>query len=317
MPSSQLIRFALHGGAGVIDREHFGARESAYREALAAIAQDAHSRLLAGETSFDVVEAAVKQLEDCPFFNAGHGAVLNADGAVELDAAIMRGRDRAAGAVAGSKSARNPVCLARAIMEKSEHVLLIGDGADAFARAHEVATEPLAYFVLPERLQQLNLARAENRITLDHDEKYGVQLNPKDKTGTVGAVARDIHGSLAAATSTGGMTNKMPGRVGDAPLIGAGTWADDETCAISATGHGEFFIRCAVGYDIHARMIYADQSLANAADAVLARVQTMGGTGGLIAIDHLGNTYLPFNSPGMYRAWLDNAGKIQVAIYRD
>jgi L-asparaginase / beta-aspartyl-peptidase len=317
MSSSLLIRFALHGGAGVIDPEHFGTREAAYREALAAIAKDAHSRLLAGETSFDVVEAAVKQLEDCAFFNAGHGAVLNADGVVEMDAAIMRGRDRAAGAVAGSKSARNPVCLARAIMEKSEHVLLIGDGADAFARAHQVATEPLSYFVLPERLQQLNLARAENRITLDHDEKYGVQLNPKDKTGTVGAVARDINGSLAAATSTGGMTNKMPGRVGDAPLLGAGTWADDETCAISATGHGEFFIRCAVGYDIHARMAYADQTLAEAADAVLARVHAMGGTGGLIAIDHQGNTYLPFNSPGMYRAWIDNAGKIQVAIYRD
>jgi beta-aspartyl-peptidase (threonine type) len=310
-----MIRFALHGGAGVIDRRQFTeARELCYRAELERIARVAVTSLQAGEKALDVVEQAVSALEDCPFFNAGHGAVLNRQAQAELDAAIMCGRARSAGAVGAVLRVRNPVRAARAVMEQGEHVMLVGPAADDFARNQQVVMVDPAYFVLPERLQQLAMARAENRVTLDHDEKYGVVFDPQDKKGTVGAVALDHHGDLAAATSTGGMTNKVPGRLGDAPIIGAGTWADNETCAVSATGHGEFFIRCVVAYDVHARMLYGQQSLQTAAEAVLARVRAMGGTGGLIAISKAGKVILPFNAPGMYRAWFDGA-ELRTGVY--
>jgi beta-aspartyl-peptidase (threonine type) len=313
---SGTIGFALHGGAGVLDPRHFP--ESRRREcaaALGAIATRAVDALRDGAAALDVVEQAVVELEEAPFFNAGFGSVLNARGEVELDAAIMDGRDRAAGAVAGVTRARNPIRLARAVMARSEHVLLIGAGADAFAAECGLELVDPAWFVRDERRVQLANARAEGRITLDHDERYEAV---ERVSGTVGAVALDRDGHLAAATSTGGMTNKRPGRVGDAPLIGCGTFADDASCAVSATGHGEYYIRRVLAHDIAARMAYRGEGLIEAADAALAAVGAMGGAGGLVAVDRDGQVALPFNSPGMYRAWLEpGSGRVRVGIYRD
>jgi isoaspartyl peptidase/L-asparaginase-like protein (Ntn-hydrolase superfamily) len=314
-----LARFALHGGAGVIDRKLLSpTREAQYRDEMQRIAAQAWAALANGAPALDVVEQAVRQLEDCPLFNAGHGAVLNRDGVAELDAAIMDGRNRAAGAVGACFAPRYPISLARAILEQGDHVMLVGPNADRFALARGLECVDPAYFLTADRQHQLALALAEGRISLDHDnvQQAPDQPSPQDKTGTVGAVARDQYGNLAAATSTGGMTNKCPGRLGDAPIIGAGTWADNQTCAVSATGHGEYFIRCVVGYDIHARMAYGGQSLVEAAQAVLRRVGEMGGTGGLIAIGADGTVSLPMNSEGMYRAWVGADGRPQVAIYR-
>jgi len=314
-------RFALHGGAGVIDRASMSpAREAEYRAALRRIAQAAWTQLLAGSDALDVVEFAVRELEDFPLFNAGRGAVLNAHGVVEMDASIMDGRTRAAGAVAAARTPRHPISLARAVMEKTEHVLLVGAGADALASELAVETAPQGYFITAERADQQRVAAALGRVTLDHDSAYLLSdtgLDPYDKTGTVGAVARDARGHLAAATSTGGMTNKHPGRAGDTPVIGAGTWADDISCAISATGHGEFFMRSALAYDVHARMVYGQQDLATACASALRRVAELGGTGGLIAIDHAGNIDLPYNSEGMYRAWVGADGQVNIAIYAE
>lgn len=317
-----LIRFALHGGAGVIDREQFSAeREAAYRAELQRIGGGAVERLKAGDTALDAVQWAVTELESCPFFNAGYGAVLNRDGVVELDASIMDGRDRRAGAIGAATRIAHPIAAARALLEDGQHVLLAGPNADRWAAAQGLACREPQDFVIPERVEQLRLAKAEGRISLDHDERYGViganGLDPKDKTGTVGAVARDAQGHLAAATSTGGMTNKVPGRLGDSPVIGAGNWADDESCCVSATGHGEFFLRTVLAYDIHARMVYGGQPLTAAAQAVLDRIEAMGGSGGLIAIDRDGQVALPFNSPGMYRASYSPERGLRVGIYRD
>jgi beta-aspartyl-peptidase (threonine type) len=313
---SGLVGFALHGGAGVLDPRHFpDLRRRECADSLARIANRAVGALRAGASALDVVEQAVVELEEAPFFNAGFGAVLNANGAVELDAAIMDGRDRAAGAVAGATRARNPIRLARAVMTRSEHVLLIGSGADTFAEECGLEIVDPTWFIRDERRVQLENARAEGRITLDHDERYE---DIERVSGTVGAVALDRDGHLAAATSTGGMTNKRPGRVGDAPLIGCGTFADDTSCAVSATGHGEYYIRRVLAYDIAARMAYLGEGVVEASDRALAEVGTMGGAGGLIAVDRSGQVALPFNSPGMYRAWLDPAsGRVEVGIYRE
>ncbi len=315
--------FALHGGAGVIDPAHFAPeRRRACAAALRAIAERAVAALAAGRAALDVVEQAVTELEDSAYFNAGYGAVLNRDGEVELDAALMDGATRAAGAVAGVRRARNPVRAARAVLEDGAHVLLIGTGADAFAAAHGVACVDPAWFITDERRVQLAAAKAEGRVSLDHDEHYRDDTRgpawseTAAKSGTVGAVARDQAGHLAAATSTGGMTNKRPGRVGDTPLIGAGTFADDASCAVSATGHGEFYIRRVLAHDVHARIVYGGAALAVAADAALAEVSRLGGTGGLIAVGRAGDAVLLFNSPGMYRAWYAD-GRIHVGIYAE
>lgn len=314
-PHGRRVAFALHGGAGVIDPASFApARRIACVAALRGIATRAVAALRGGVAALDVVERAVVELEDCEFFNAGRGAVLNRDGAAELDAAIMDGRDRSAGAVCAARRVRNPVRAARALLQGGQHVLLAGEGADRFAAAQGLPLAGPDWFVVEDRRAQLEAARAEGRVTLDHDERWS---DAQRVSGTVGAVALDAHGHLAAATSTGGMTNKAVGRVGDAPLVGAGTFADDDTCAVSATGHGEFYIRRVLAHDVHARMLYLDQDLHAATDEALAEVGRMGGTGGLIAVDHAGNVTLPFNSPGMYRAWLDDAGEVQVAIYRE
>ncbi len=316
-PDLSRCRLAIHGGAGVIDRASLSPeREAEFRAALARIAGAAWARLQSGASALDVVESAVRDLEDFPLFNAGHGAVLNADGVAELDAAIMDGRTRAAGAVAAAKTPTHPVSLARAVMERSEHVLLVGDGADRFARDHGIEQSPPDYFITAERAEQQRRAAASGRVTLDHDPLYNGPT-PGDKTGTVGAVARDAHGHLAAATSTGGMTNKQPGRVGDTPVIGAGNWADDASCAVSATGHGEYFIRSALAHDVHARMVYGNADLPSACAGALGRVEELGGSGGLIAIDRDGALSLSFNSEGMYRAWVGSDGALRVAIYGD
>ncbi len=302
---------AIHGGAGTLKPEEIDAeREASIRRDLDAALDAAAAVLSAGGNSLDAVVAAVTTLEDSPHFNAGRGAVFTADGRNELDAALMDGGDQRAGSVAGVQRVRNPILLARAVMERSPHVMLTGAGAEAFAASVGIELVDPAYFRTEQRWQQLERAReAEQRPTTQH-------LAREIYFGTVGAVARDRAGRLAAATSTGGMTNKRWGRVGDAPIIGAGTWAD-AGCAVSATGWGEYFIRLAVAHDICARVAYGGASLADAADeVVMRRVPALGGDGGIIAIDAEGRIALPFNTTGMYRGWLRADGSRGTAIFR-
>jgi len=280
---------AIHGGAGVMRRDKPGQQHVAVlRQALEAAYQQ--------ETAVDAVTAAVVILEDSPLFNAGRGSCLNADGEIEMDAAVMEGGRLRAGAVAAVRRIRNPVLAARMVMEKTRHVLLAGDGAERLAEQHGLKLEAADYFRTGR--QQANLAR-----------------NLKNYHGTVGAVALDADGTLAAATSTGGYTGKLPGRIGDSPLIGAGTYADNRACAVSGTGLGEAFIRAAVAHDVAARMRYRGESLASAARAALASVKKLGGDGGLIAVDRRGNVAMPFNSEGMYRGSIDRRGRTTIAIF--
>jgi len=271
---------------------------------------DAGYNILAqGGTALDAVEQAVRSLEDNELFNAGKGAVFSATGKHELDASIMCGQSLKAGAVAGVTSIRNPISLARTVMEQSENVFLLGSGAEDFARDQKVAVEPDDYFFTELRFEQLKEAQKANKTQLDHSKR-------NTGKGTVGAVALDSEGNLAAATSTGGLTNKKYGRVGDTPVIGAGTYANNETCAVSCTGYGEFFIRSVVAYDISCLMAYKGLSLKDACDYVVQdKLKAMGGEGGLIAIDRAGNVELPFNSEGMYRAWRNQAGQGAVSIF--
>ncbi len=301
---------ALHGGAGTLRRAAMTpAREAAYHAGLMTALNAGRVVLQAGGTALDAVTASVMALEDDPLFNAGRGAVLTSAGTQEMDAAIMDGADRRAGAVAGIFGPRNPILAARAVMEQTEHVLLIGTGGDAFCRDIGLEFMPPAYFLTPAR--QESLARElERRASGAPDDGDAAR-----KHGTVGAVALDCHGHLAAATSTGGMTAKMPGRVGDSPVIGAGTFADDATCAVSATGHGEFFIRYAVAHEISARMRWAKQSLKKASEGIVAELAPLGGSGGLVAVDRTGAISLPFNSEGMYRAWMEPSGALHTAIF--
>lgn len=287
-------------------------RRRACAEALRGIAARAWAELAAGAPALDVVEHAVAEFEDCELFNAGRGSVLNRAGEVELDAAIMDGSSRAAGAVAAVRTVRNPVRLARAVLRAGEHVMLVGPGAEAFALAAGVEPAGPDWLVLPERREQLARAQAAGRMLLEHEERY---LGPQRKSGTVGAVARDVAGHLAAATSTGGMTNKHVGRVGDSPVVGAGVFADDATCAVSGTGHGEYFIRGVLAHDVHARIAYAGAELHEAARAALRSVAARGGHGGLIAVGSEGAPVLLFDTPGMYRAWIDPGDNVVVAIY--
>lgn len=302
---------AIHGGAGAIGRHN--AKEAArYHEALEHIVCTGADLLREGASAVEAVALAVRLLEDEPLFNAGIGAVLTRDGRHELDAAIMDGATLACGAVAGVCRVKNPVLAARAVMEKSTHVFLIGAGAEAFAAAQGLAIVDNGYFTTAIRREQWLAARGQALMAPDHDRP----LDETRKMGTVGAVARDLRGHLAAATSTGGMTNKMPGRVGDSPLIGAGCYANDRTCAISCTGHGEHFIRTLAAYEVTALMAYAGLSLAEACRRVVHEVlPAVGGEGGMIAIDHAGNVCLPFNTAGMYRACVYDDGAVEVAMY--
>jgi beta-aspartyl-peptidase (threonine type) len=305
-----MFAIAIHGGAGTLSRsETSPGQEASYTQGLEAALDAGFSVLQRGGTSLDAVSAAVVSLEDNPLFNAGCGAVLTRDGAAELDASIMDGATLAAGAVCGLRHMRNPVLLARRVMEKSQHVMLVGEGAEDFARSQGMELVSNEYFRTPVRQKQLH------RLLQGAAEKEN-DLLAHGSTGTVGAVALDDHGNVAAATSTGGMTGKRWGRVGDSPIIGAGTYASNRSCAVSATGHGEFFIRAAVAHDICARMAYAGVPLAEAVGQTLAHMKSLGGNGGVIAISPGGEVAMEFNSEGMFRGVRDSRGRHEVAIYR-
>lgn len=303
---------AIHGGAGTISRMSLDPdREAAYRVALERAARIGHDVLARGGASVEAVCAAVTDLEDDALFNAGRGAVFNADGEIEMDAAVMDGSRCRAGAVTGVKRIRNPVLAARAVMEKTPYVMLGRDGAEALALAQGLPMVTADYFFTPNRwqaLQREKARRAAGAVTPVSDE---------DRHGTVGAVALDRAGNLAAATSTGGHTHKMAGRIGDTPIIGAGTYAENATCAVSATGDGEYFICLAVAHEIASRMRYLNESLADTASHVVMKtLADAGGTGGLVAIDRLGNVTMPFNTEGMYRASIGVDGRLTVGIHR-
>ena len=306
-----MFALAIHGGAGTIARASLTpADEQQYRTALATALAAGYKVLEGSGPALDAVEAAVLVLEDCPLFNAGRGAVFTHDGHHEMDAAVMSGHNRLAGAVAGARQVQNPIRAARLVMEHTEHVLLGYPGADELAQEHGLPLQTADYFFTQKRFDQLQDALAAGKMQLDH------AADPNWKKGTVGAVARDVHGHLAAATSTGGMTNKRYSRIGDTPLIGAGTWAD-ERCAISCTGNGEYFIRAVAAYDVACLMEYKGLSLAEACRVVVHdKLAPVGGEGGLIAVDAAGNVALPFNSEGMYRASRTAGGEAVVAIYR-
>ncbi|MBS0662164.1 MAG: isoaspartyl peptidase/L-asparaginase [Verrucomicrobia bacterium] len=316
----------IHGGAGVILRENMPpALEAEYRAKLGEALAAGYAILDRGGPALDAVVAAIRVMEDSPLFNAGKGAVLNAEGVCELDASIMDGRTLAAGAVAGLHHIRNPITLARDVMEKSGHVLMIGDGAETYAKKLGYALEPAEYFITEVRRQQLEQARR-----IEAGGKPSAALlrerigsgNPGDeyrvnefKYGTVGCVALDRAGNLAAGTSTGGLTNKRYGRVGDSAVIGAGTYASNATCALSATGQGEYFIREVVGHDVAAQMAYRNASLADAAADTIRRIGELGGSGGVIALDRHGNVAMPFNTPGMYRGVHLSTGQPVIEFY--
>jgi beta-aspartyl-peptidase (threonine type) len=343
---AQPIAIVIHGGAGVINRNEMTAeREALYRAGLEAARDAGYAVLEQGGTSLDAVVTAVRHLEDNPLFNAGRGAVLNSEGKVELDASIMDGKTLRAGAVANVRHVKNPIELARRVMEGSRHVMLVGEGAEEFALAQGMTLVPNEYFRTDARLRQLE--RVRKQVTKNETKTSDARESPSarmpeeagsresahvaDETtwhmaaaaeigasGTVGAVALDRHGNLAAATSTGGMTNKLPGRVGDSPIIGAGTYANDASCAVSATGDGEFFIRSVVAHDICARVEYKQAPLAQAAREVIhEKVGGLKATGGVIALDRKGTIVMEFNSEGMFRASRDSRGRRDFAIYAD
>ncbi len=303
------LAIAIHGGAGVIAREQLGADGgAAYRQGLEAALDAGYAVLEAGGSSLDAVTTAVRLLEDNPLFNAGRGAVLAHDGRAYLDASIMSGKDLSAGAVTGVTTVRHPIDLARRVMEDSPHVMLSGEGAEEFAGLKGLERVPNDWFITPTRRQQLD--RVLQGRSAPRNELQGL--------GTVGAVAVDARGDVAAATSTGGMTNKRWGRIGDAPIIGAGTYANNASCAVSATGHGEYFIRSVVAYDICALVEYRGWSLERAAkEVVQGKLVQRGGEGGIIAVDPQGNLVLEFNSPGMFRGLRDSSGRRMVGIYED
>jgi beta-aspartyl-peptidase (threonine type) len=291
-----LKAIAIHGGAGVL-RGITAKTAARARAGLEHALEAGYAILEDGGASLDAVTAAVAVLEDEPLFNAGRGASFNTDGEIELDASIMEGAGLRAGAVAAVRRIRNPILAARAVMEHTPHVMLAGAGAERFARSQRLAMVPPEYFHTARELAALRRKLA----------------NP---AGTVGAVALDAAGNLAAGTSTGGYTGKMPGRIGDSPVIGAGTYADNRCCAVSGTGMGELFIRGVIAYEVAARMRYLGEPLSRAASGALATVKRLGGSGGLIAVDRRGNIAMPFNSQGMYRAALRRDGRRLVAIYR-
>jgi beta-aspartyl-peptidase (threonine type) len=304
----RMFAIAVHGGAGTLARDSSDGHERAYLDGLGAALDAGFAVLERQGSSLDAAIAAVVVLEDNPLFNAGLGAVLDRDGVATLDASVMDGRTSGAGAVTGLRHVRNPVGLARLVMDESPHVMLVGEGAEEFARMHGVEMVSNEYFRTPVRQAQLQ------RLLKGAAEKENdLVAHPM---GTVGAVALDARGHLAAATSTGGMTGKRWGRVGDSPIIGAGTYANDAGCAVSATGHGEYFIRAVVAHDISAQVQYAGLPLAQAVSGTLARMQALGGNGGVIAIDARGDVVMDFNSEGMFRGVRTSAGRRAVAIYR-
>jgi beta-aspartyl-peptidase (threonine type) len=303
---------AIHGGAGTIRREELSPeREREYHETLRESLRVGGAALEEGRPSLDAVGAAIRVLEDSPLFNAGKGAVFNSAGQHELDASIMEGAGLRAGAVAGVRGIRNPIDAARTVMDNSPHVMLIAQGAEEFARQHGIAFAAEEYFFDERRWKQFLEAKSQGKQALDHSA--GVD----GKFGTVGAVALDQSGTLAAGTSTGGMTNKKFGRVGDSPIIGAGTWADNLSCAISCTGHGEYFIRTAAAHEIASLVAYRRWSVQRAADETLRKIGVLGGSGGAIALDARGRVAFSFNTTGMYRGlWRSQDQAPETHIFR-
>lgn len=323
-PPGDKFVLVIHGGAGTILKKNMTPeKEKAYNDALEKALQIGYDTLKKGGSALDAVEMTVRFMEDCPLFNAGKGAVFTNEGKNELDAAIMNGKTQAAGSVAGVTTIKNPISTARAVMEKSEHVMLIGKGAEKFAAQNGQTIVDPSYFFTEERWKALQKAKEEDSLLKTKKETPNhlavKQPGNKDyKYGTVGAVALDRYGNLAAATSTGGMTNKKFGRVGDAPIIGAGTYANNNTCAISCTGWGEYFIRLTMAKTISDMMEFGNWSLQKSADEmVMKRLPALGGDGGLIAVDKNGNISLPFCTEGMYRGFVKEDGKTTVKIYKD
>ena len=343
-PQNPRIGFIIHGGAGVIRRGSLTPElEKEYRAKLEEVVLAGYKTLLDGKSSLDAVEIAIRMMEDSPLFNAGKGAVFTADGRNELDSSIMDGKTLAAGAVAGLHHVKNPITLARAVMEKSPHVMMAGDGAEKFAREQNIELVDEKYFWTQKRWDELQKILKEEKEKSEKGKKgsepgvpsrggTGSHMNPQsairdpqsaaelpyNKFGTVGAVALDRNGNLAAGTSTGGMTNKKYGRVGDAPIIGAGTYANNNTCGVSGTGWGEYFIRLGVARDISSLMEYRAFTVQAAADMVIhQKLQKLGGDGGVIVMDKFGNMAISFNSEGMYRAYINSDGKPVVEIYKD
>lgn len=312
----------IHGGAGTILKKNMTPeKEAAYTAALTQALNAGYKVIQSGKTSLDAVEATIHVLEDSPLFNAGKGAVFTHDGRNEMDAAIMNGKTLAAGAIAGVTTVKNPISAARAVMEKSEHVMMMGEGADKFAKEAGLEIVDPKYFWTKERWDGLQDALKEDstKAVLDHGSKKSMKMgtiNHDYKFGTVGCVALDKAGNLAAGTSTGGMTNKKYGRVGDSPIIGAGTYCNNETAGISCTGWGEFYIRNVVAKTISDLMEFKGLGVAEASKIELDKVGKMGGDGGLIALDRKGNIAMPFNTEGMYRGTITADGKIEIQIYK-
>ena len=311
----QKFQLVVHGGAGTIERSKMTPEKE--QEYCAGIenALRAGREILQGDGwSLAAVEAAVRVLEDDPHFNAGKGSYFTSAGTIEMDAAIMDGKTLAAGAVAELEHVRNPIALARIVMEKSKHVMMVGAGAEQFAKRNGIELVDAKYFFTQDRWDALQKAKAAENAGADGSKEF--IISDAERHGTVGAVARDSRGNLAAATSTGGTNNKLPGRVGDSPVIGAGTYANNATCAVSCTGDGEFFIRAAVAHQVSALMELRGMAVSEAADHALAQAEKLGGTGGLIAVDKNGNIALPFNTSGMYRGRIREDGKFVIEIYK-
>lgn len=316
-PSKEKITLVIHGGAGTIERHNLSAEmETAYRQKLEEALLVGYKILESDGSSIEAIIATIKVLEDSPLFNAGKGAVFTNEETVELDAAIMDGKDKNAGAVAAVRTVKNPIEAAWEVMKNSSHVLLSGKGADAFAKERGLQLVEPAYFFDQRRYDQLKKIKENQQGNNHPDTQKNFEIDLK--YGTVGAVALDTYGNIAAGTSTGGTTNKKFGRIGDSPIIGAGTYADNETCGVSATGHGEFFIRYVVAYDIAALMKYKNLTLKDAANEVIMnKLATVGGNGGVIALDKNGNIAMPFNTAGMYRGYIKYKKNPQVQIYKD
>lgn len=320
------VVLVIHGGAGTILKKNMTPeKEAAYRAKLTEALQAGFAVIHNQGTSTEAVAAAINVMEDSPLFNAGKGAVYTNNETQEMDASIMRGSDRNAGAVAGVQTIKNPINAAIAVMEKSEHVMLTGEGAQEFAEKNGVEIVDTSYFRSEVRLKQLKRVQDKEKMILDHDgdrgavdsseDEFNVDYIEDKKFGTVGAVALDQEGNLCAGTSTGGMTNKRYNRVGDSPIIGAGTYANNNTCGVSCTGHGEFFIRNVVAYDVSALMEYSKMTLEQAGNEVIRKQTEIGGKGGLISLDKDGNVAMPFNTEGMYRGYISENGDIHVFIY--
>lgn len=319
--SEETFAMVIHGGAGTILKANMTPElEKAYTEALTAALQNGYQAWKDGKNSLDVVQAAIHVMEDSPLFNAGKGAVFTHDGKNEMDASIMDGKTLKAGAVAGVTVVKNPIDAARAVMDQSEHVMMMGKGAEIFAKQHGVTIVPTSYFYTESRWKGLQEAIKEDstKTQLDHDAKKAAMIKYNDnKFGTVGCVALDKQGNLAAGTSTGGMTNKKYGRVGDSPIIGAGTYANNATAGISCTGWGEYYIRSVFAHDVSALMEYSGLGVKEATQVVMDKVGKMGGDGGVIAMDKKGHVAMTFNTEGMYRGTVTKDGKIKIEIYKD